>query len=112
MSFLLGAGSTCLFLNAEVFGGGFEDRAVDFLFRQTDLVKADSVSPVSDALQIDVKPVLLFHGVAAALVVTAQVSLFALLLRSVVESFAQQNSPGGSTCDRGGITVGEFVGEC
>ena len=29
-----------------------------------------------------------------------------------MESFAQQNSPGGSAGDRGGITVGEFVGEC
>src|SRR5438876_4538876 len=109
---LLGAGGACLFLNAEVFGGGFENRAVDFLFRQAYLVKADAVGPASDALKIDVKPVLLFHGVAAALVVTGQVSLFTFLLRSVMESFAQQDTPGGSACDRGGITVGEFVGEC
>src|SRR5439155_8881086 len=112
VSFLVGADSACLFLNAEVFGGGFEDRAVDFLFRQVNLVKADAVGAIPDALKIDVKPVLLLHGVAAALVITGQVSFFAFLLRSVMESFAQQNSPGGSAGDRSRITVGEFVREC
>ena len=100
MSFLLGAGGACLFLNAEVFGGGFEDRAVDFLFRQADLVKADPVGAASDALQIDVKPVLLLDGVALALVVTGRVSLFGLLLRSVVECFADDDSARGTAAPR------------
>ena len=84
---------------------------VNPLFGQLHGVKADIGDLVALLLQGDVEPILLFHGVALALVITGGVSLVGLLFRGVVESFTQDDS---TRRARGGgerIAVGKFVAE-
>jgi hypothetical protein len=71
-----------------------EYHAVNSLFRQLHGIQADAADLVALPLHGHVKPILLLHGVALALVVTGGVSLFGLFPGGVVESFAVARSPG------------------
>ena len=84
---------------------------VNPLFGQLHGVKADIGDLVALLLLGDVEPILLFHGVALALVATGGVSLVGLPRRGVVERFADVYSA--RRTDGGGerIAVGKFVAE-
>ena len=98
-----------LFLDAKVFGGWLERHPVNPLFGQLYWIKADIVDLVALLLHGDVKPILLLHGVALALVVTRCVSLLGLLLRGVMERFADDD-PARRACGGGErIAIGKFA---
>src|SRR5439155_8967266 len=100
-----------LFLNTQKFRGWLERHSVNPLIRQLHRIKTYIADLIALLLHRDVKPVLLLDGVALALVVTGRVSLFGLLLRSVVECFADDDS---ARCTSGGdewVTVRDFVTE-
>ena len=79
------------FFNAQEFCGRLKRNPINSLFRQLHGVKADVADLVALALHGNVKPILLLHGVALALVVTRRVSLLGLLLRGVMESFTDDD---------------------
>jgi len=66
---------------------------------------------VGTLLHGDVEPILLFHGVALALVVTGGISLVGLFLRGEVESFAQDYSTRRASGGGERIAVGKLVAE-
>ena len=59
----------------------------------------------------DVKPVLLFDGIAAAFVVAGLVRLVVLFAVGVVKSFAKQNTARRAARDGEGIVVGQLAAE-
>jgi hypothetical protein len=101
-----------LLFDAEKLGGGFENHAVNGLLRQMHLVEPDPAFVAGlGLLHGDVKPVLLFDGIAAALVVAGLVGLVVLFAVGVVKPLAKQ-SPARRTADDGdGIVVGKFAAE-
>ncbi|MCI0745664.1 MAG: UbiD family decarboxylase [Verrucomicrobia subdivision 3 bacterium] len=98
-------------LDAKELCGRLERHPVNSLFRQLHGIKADAADLVALLLHGHVKPILLLHGVALALVVAGRVSLLGFLLCGVMERFAHNDS---ARCASGGderIAVRDFVTE-
>jgi len=80
-------------LNAKKLGGGLENHAVNHLLRQMHLIEPDAAIVTGfGLLHGDVKPVLLFDGIAAAFVVAGLIRLVIQLAVGGVESFADQST--------------------
>ena len=100
-----------LFLNAEQFSRWLERYPVNALLRELHRIKADAADLVALLLHRDVKPILLFHGVALPLVVAGRESFVGLLLRGVMESFTDNDSARRASGGDERIAVGDFVTE-
>lgn len=79
------------------------------LFGQLHRIQADVADLVAMFLHRDVKPILLLHGVALALVVACGVSLLRLLCGSVVERLADDDSARSSSSRGERVAVGKLV---
>src|ERR1022692_3665398 len=107
---LLSADTVCF--DAEKLGGGLKNHAVNDLFRQMHLVEPDPACAAGPGLlHGDEKPVLLFDGIATALVVAGLEGLVVLFAVGVVKSFAQQSAGGGTAHDGHRILMGQFAAE-
>ena len=81
------------------------------LFGQLHGVKTDAAGMVALPLHGNVKPILLLHGIALALVVASGVSLVGLFPGDVMESLAQDDSARRASDGSDGVAVGKFVAE-
>ena len=78
--FFLSLGVIGLFFDAKQLGGGLENHAVNDLFGQMHFVKPDTAFVARlGLLHGNVEPVLLFDGIAAALVVAGLIGFVGLL---------------------------------
>ena len=98
-----------LLLNARKLGRRLKRHLVNPLLRQLHGVKPNAANVVALPLHGNVKPILLLHGVALALVVTRRVSLLSLLPCGVMKSFADEHTARGASGGREGVAVGKLV---
>jgi len=101
-----------LFFNAKKLGGRFENHAVNDLLRQMHFVEPDAAIVTGfGLLQGNVKPVLLFDGITAALVVAGLVGLVVQFAVGGVESFAKQGAARRAADNGDGIVFCQLAAE-
>ena len=95
-------------LDAEELGGGLENHAVNGLLRQMDFMEPDMSFALAGLLLLgDVEPILLFHRVAAPLVVTGDEGFFGLGFRGIVQAFTDENTARRAGGDGGGTVLAD-----
>src|SRR5882672_4362173 len=72
-------------------------------------IEPDIIGAAARVLLVHVQPVLLFHGVAAALVIAILILLAGFLAGGIVQSFAQEHSGGRATRNGPGFPVGQLA---
>ena len=106
----MGGGSASF--DAEKLGGRLENHAVNDLFRQMHFVEPDTAIITGfGLLHGNVKPVLLFDGIAAAFVVAGLIGLVVQFVVGGVESFAEQSAARRAADNGVGIVVGQLAAE-